>query len=55
MIVEMTSPSAVEDAPLMPRAEVKWSRARRLAVALASAAGSWIAVIGAGYLIVQLF
>ena len=51
----MISQSALDQAALMARGERKWSRGRRLMVALASAAGSWIAVIGAGYLIVQLF
>ena len=55
MIIQMSSDQAVDHtAMVMPR-EIKWSRALRLAVALASAAASWIAVVGAGYLIVQMF
>lgn len=38
----------------MPHAEIKWSRGRRIMVALASATASWVAVVGVGYLLVQL-
>jgi len=51
----MSSDQAVDHtAMVMPR-EIKWPRGLRLAVALASATVSWVAVVGAGYLIVQMF
>ncbi len=55
MIIQMSSEHAVNRTAIaMPR-EIKWSRSLRVAVALASATASWVAVVGAGYLIVQMF
>ncbi len=51
----MTSDTAVESTVRMPQGEIKWSRSRRVAVALASAAVSWVVVVGVGYLLVRLF
>lgn len=55
MIAQMSSERAVpHTAPVMPR-DKKWPRGLRLAVALVSATASWVAVVGAVYLVVQLF
>lgn len=55
MIIQMSSERVV-DRPMraMPR-DIKWSRGLRVTVALASATASWVAVVGAGYLILQIF
>ncbi len=55
MIVQMTSEPAVQHTASMPQAEIKWSRGRRIVVALASATASWGVVVGAGYLLIQMF
>ena len=55
MILEMSSNQAVHRASMARSDIVKWSRSLRVAVALASATASWVVLIGAGYLVVQLF
>jgi hypothetical protein len=55
VIAQMSSEHAVQStAPVIPK-NTKWSRGLRLAVALVFATASWVAVVGAGYLIVQIF
>ncbi len=55
MIIQVSSePSAHRPAEVVT-VEIKWSRALRVAVALASATVSWAAVFGVAYLIVQIF
>ncbi|HLZ67482.1 MAG TPA: hypothetical protein VKQ29_14715 [Aliidongia sp.] len=51
----MSSEHALGHPARMASREIKWSRGQRVMVALASATFSWVAVIGAGYLIVQIF
>ena len=55
MILQMSSEHAVEHMAMTRPRKVKWSRGRRLAVALASATVSWGLFAGAGYLLVQIF
>lgn len=55
MIIQVSSePSAHRPVKVVTR-EIKWSRALRVTVALASATVSWAAVFGVTYLIVQIF
>jgi len=51
----MSSEHAVDRAAMVISREIKWPRGLRLAVVLASATVSWVAVVGAGYLIVRMF
>jgi hypothetical protein len=55
VIAQLSSEHAVQSTvPVIPK-NAKWPRGLRLAVALVFATVSWVAVVGAGYLIVQIF
>ena len=55
MIIEMSSEHSAHDPVAMVSREIKWSRALRVTVALASATASWVVVFGVTYLIAQFF
>jgi hypothetical protein len=54
VIAQMSSEQAVETTIEVSPKQKKWPRGIRLAVALVFATVSWIVVVGAGYLIVQI-
>ena len=55
VIIEVSSEHAVHHPARVVHREIKWSRGQRVALALALAAVSWGVVIGAAYLILQIF
>ena len=55
MIIQVSPEHSAHHPVGMVTREIKWSRALRVVVALASVTVSWVAVFGLTYLIVQFF
>jgi hypothetical protein len=55
VIVQMSSERAVHSIKRPMSRDARWSRSLRITVACASAAASWLVVVGAGYLIAWIF